>query len=447
MERGRRHWREKNTAVDDNEASRRRDKLREEKEKITRDAFVPRKKDRRGNIFGFIRFEAVKNVDYLINEVKNVRVGSAKIGVNASKFSGNNHSVPSVPAAKPSHRPRPQPENNYMSPPHHKNVGNSFEENSYRAALTGKASSNEQTMKVDISTLVNDIKNYLQKPIYPDIGVQYIGGLKVLLTFKTDEEMQAFMIEEEKIHGKFFSVPEQWENHVYNYDRVVWLTIRGRNQSSFDVWVIEDEETWIPKCLYDNTAGSESMVSVSRGMSPKIGHRRSLDGLPGGVTVENEEVVSGTKQSQNETGSEKATSELNVGGFFPKIQWFIFLEGKRKATLMLEPRPVNIDLEAPLIAQPFSFPIPNSLDLNSDLSPPACHNAIEDEVNCQMQVLDDTCPIQVIQPSTIRQPEIDGVQIRDNSESSNGLSKEIGDTIKVGGTMGVNLEGFEKPVD
>ncbi|KAI3694855.1 hypothetical protein L1987_77836 [Smallanthus sonchifolius] len=161
------------------------------------------------------------------------------------------------------------------------------------------------------------------------------------------------------------------------------------------------------------------MVSVSRGMSPEIGHWRSSNGLPGGGTVENEEVVSGTKQSQNETGSEKATSELNVGGGLLK------------------------DLTAPLIAQPFSFPLPNSLDHNSDPSPPACHNAIEDEVNCQMQVLGDTCPIQVIQSSTIRQPEIDGVQIRDNSESSNGLSKEIGDTIKVGGTMSVNLEGFE----
>ncbi|KAI3694856.1 hypothetical protein L1987_77837 [Smallanthus sonchifolius] len=304
MQRGRRHGRGKNTTVDDDEASRQRDKLREDKEKITRgdyrsgakrgvnnnqrhitnelettlfltnlpddastlmlwnsfrhlpnmsDAFVPQKKDRRGNIFGFIRFETVKNVDYLINEVKNVRVGSAKIGVNASKFSRNNYSIPSVPTAKPSHRPRPQPENNYMSPPHHNNVGNSFGENSYRAALTGKASSNEQTMKVDISTcnirnkvwgghsligvavnleVVNNIKNYLQKPIYPDIGVRYIGGLKVLLMFKTEEEIQAFMIEEEKSHGKFFSVLEQWENQVYNYDRVAWLTIFGSQKCS-----------------------------------------------------------------------------------------------------------------------------------------------------------------------------------------------------------------------
>ncbi|KAI3755444.1 hypothetical protein L1987_55245 [Smallanthus sonchifolius] len=78
--------------VDEDGVSRWRDKLREEKEKINRgdyqsgakrgainnqrhlpnmsDAFILRKKDRRGNIFGFIRFESVKNVDYLINEVK-----------------------------------------------------------------------------------------------------------------------------------------------------------------------------------------------------------------------------------------------------------------------------------------------------------------------------------------------------------------------------------------
>ncbi|KAI3760808.1 hypothetical protein L1987_51207 [Smallanthus sonchifolius] len=126
----------------------------------------------------------------------------------------------------------------------------------------------------------------------------------------------------------------------------------------------------------------EKITRVSRGMSPEIGHRRSSNGLPGGGTIENEEVVSGTKQSQNETGSEKATSELNVGGGLPK------------------------DPTAPLIAQPFSFPLPNSLDLNSDPSSPACHNAIKDEVNCQMQVLGVTCPIQeLMQPTSIQETE------------------------------------------
>ncbi|KAI3801298.1 hypothetical protein L1987_29402 [Smallanthus sonchifolius] len=182
------------------------------------------------------------------------------------------------------------------------------------------------------------------------------------------------------------------------------------------------------------------MVSVSRGMSPKIGRRRSSGGLPGGGTVENEEesnfkVGGGSTRIRNRKKSRDEPTSKDSSPISPNNS-----SGSR---LKKRPRLVNIDLEAPLIAQPFSFPLPNSLDLNSYPSPPACHNAIEDEVNCQMQVLGDTCPIEAIQSSTIRQLKIDGVQIRDNSESSNGLSEEIGDTIKVGGTMGVNLEDFE----
>ncbi|KAI3755443.1 hypothetical protein L1987_55244 [Smallanthus sonchifolius] len=138
--------------------------------------------------------------------------------------------------------------------------------------------------------VVNDIKSYLQKSFYPDIGVRYIGGLKVLLTFKTEGELQAFMKEEEKSHVKFFKLPTS-----------------------------------------------------------------------------------------------------------------------------------TIAQETPLNVQPFLFPLPNRLDINSAPISPACHNDNEEEENV-------------------------GDQNRENSVPSKGLTEEIEDTIKMGGTMGVNLEGFENQV-
>ncbi|KAI3755438.1 hypothetical protein L1987_55238 [Smallanthus sonchifolius] len=81
----------------------------------------------------------------------------------------------------------------------------------------------------------------------------------------------------------------------------------------------------------------------------------------------------------------------------------------------------TIAQETPLNVQPFLFPLPNRLDINSAPISPACHNDNEEEENV-------------------------GDQNRENSVPSKGLTEEIEDTIKMGGTMGVNLEGFENQV-
>ncbi|KAI3755448.1 hypothetical protein L1987_55249 [Smallanthus sonchifolius] len=109
-----------------------------------------------------------------------------------------------------------------------------------------------------------------------------------------------------------------------SYNRIAILMDHGEridkhmrishHQYSFDIWVIEDEETWIPKCLFDNTTGSKTEVSVSCGTSLEIGRRRSSEGNSGGGNLADEEVVLGTHQPQNEPGRDKAINDLSHGG-------------------------------------------------------------------------------------------------------------------------------------
>ncbi|KAI3677284.1 hypothetical protein L1987_86907 [Smallanthus sonchifolius] len=50
------------------------------------DAYVPSKRDRRGSLFGFLRFNMVEDANELVQKVKRIRIGGAKIEANISKI-------------------------------------------------------------------------------------------------------------------------------------------------------------------------------------------------------------------------------------------------------------------------------------------------------------------------------------------------------------------------
>ncbi|MFS7920085.1 putative RNA recognition motif domain, nucleotide-binding alpha-beta plait domain superfamily [Helianthus anomalus] len=51
-----------------------------------RDAFVPYKKDGRGNGFGFVRFSDARNLEEHMGKLRDVRIDGAVIGVSVAKF-------------------------------------------------------------------------------------------------------------------------------------------------------------------------------------------------------------------------------------------------------------------------------------------------------------------------------------------------------------------------
>ncbi|XP_076944786.1 uncharacterized protein LOC143615569 [Bidens hawaiensis] len=53
------------------------------------DTYIPTKRDRRGNWFGFIRFRGVVNVQNLLDKLIGIKVLNAKIGVTLAKFDRN----------------------------------------------------------------------------------------------------------------------------------------------------------------------------------------------------------------------------------------------------------------------------------------------------------------------------------------------------------------------
>ncbi|MCI61669.1 RNA recognition motif, partial [Trifolium medium] len=50
------------------------------------EVYIPRKLDKRGNRFGFVKFKDVKNLEELSNQLSDVWCGSFKIRINIAKF-------------------------------------------------------------------------------------------------------------------------------------------------------------------------------------------------------------------------------------------------------------------------------------------------------------------------------------------------------------------------
>ncbi|KAD2804667.1 hypothetical protein E3N88_38044 [Mikania micrantha] len=50
------------------------------------DAYLARKRDRKGNIFGFVQFKDVKDIGKLISELNRIKLDGAKLGVNIARF-------------------------------------------------------------------------------------------------------------------------------------------------------------------------------------------------------------------------------------------------------------------------------------------------------------------------------------------------------------------------
>jgi RNA recognition motif-containing protein len=63
------------------------------------DVYIPKKVDKQGCRFGFVKFRGVKDALELLRSISNIWIGSFKLRVNRSKFRKNQH--PSVDAPMP----------------------------------------------------------------------------------------------------------------------------------------------------------------------------------------------------------------------------------------------------------------------------------------------------------------------------------------------------------
>ncbi|KAF5762481.1 putative RNA recognition motif domain, nucleotide-binding alpha-beta plait domain superfamily [Helianthus annuus] len=235
------------------------------------DAFVPFKKDRAGNKFGFLKLSRVSDTAWWINKLNEVRINGAVISVSLAKFNRDGSKIEqpgSVDHVSVFDRLRPGPKDGSMSFGHSRSVFDRLQNpkpfsnpvrangsKSYcdvvRAPDYGVKVANIELPPIYSATkktfefkalvgetkdfdILNDLKNKLSGITEDGFLLKYLGGLKVLLCFNSVQEAEEFhhnMVDEWE---KWFSRLYIWDGLPPIFERVAWIKVLGVPVSLWD---------------------------------------------------------------------------------------------------------------------------------------------------------------------------------------------------------------------
>ncbi|KAF5806317.1 putative RNA recognition motif domain, nucleotide-binding alpha-beta plait domain superfamily [Helianthus annuus] len=221
------------------------------------DAYVARKRDKRGNYFGFIRYKGVEDVDATLVVMNTVKILEAKVSVSLAKYDKNHKKFiyTSKVVGEKIWRPKATsglnplhnnfagsrgpmvkegksfaslfhndiPEGNSGSFSCAKSISIAFNGSKYPLHCMGRAI---HGVVHDVDSL-NTLNAVLTKEGMSNFGVSYIGGLSVLLTLGTPAMVNDAMTNFSTILSKVFSRYHVWKGEDLPLDRVVYLRISG----------------------------------------------------------------------------------------------------------------------------------------------------------------------------------------------------------------------------
>nr|GEY59203.1 RNA-directed DNA polymerase, eukaryota [Tanacetum cinerariifolium] len=170
------------------------------------DAFIPSRRSKKGKRFGFIRFIRVLDVDRLVSNLCTIRIGDHRLYANVARFQRS--SVPNN--SKQTHQNRdPVFKNKEVNI----NSGHRADQTSYVHAVTGKAKSTEDCEpvmvldearlnhqeyslgllgKVKEFSILANVKVVLGSEGFSDIELNYMEGLWIMIGFKSEDTKAKF---------------------------------------------------------------------------------------------------------------------------------------------------------------------------------------------------------------------------------------------------------------
>ncbi|KAM0067059.1 putative RNA recognition motif domain, nucleotide-binding alpha-beta plait domain superfamily [Helianthus debilis subsp. tardiflorus] len=245
------------------------------------DAFVPSKKDRAGNKFGFLKLSRVNDAGWWINMLKEIRIDGAVINVSLAKFNrdgskiqqhNSEEQVSVFDRLRPGPKVEPKPTEKNRSvfdrlhhpdqaskpgringKPSHPPAGKSYRDvvrskdggnfavnievpplnSSTKKALEYKSLVGE-TKDIDI---LNDLQSNLSGITEDGFQLKYLGGLKVLLCFKSVKEAEEFHYHLVDVWEKWFSRLYVWDGLPPIFERVAWVKVIGVPVSLWDRYI------------------------------------------------------------------------------------------------------------------------------------------------------------------------------------------------------------------
>ncbi|KAM0048637.1 putative RNA recognition motif domain, nucleotide-binding alpha-beta plait domain superfamily [Helianthus debilis subsp. tardiflorus] len=229
------------------------------------DAYVARKKDKRGNSFGFIRYVGVDNVGAVLTSMNTVKIFEAKVSVSLAKYDknhkkfiytskvmggkvwkpkdsvqGNQQGYGVVPPGGAEVREGQSFASLFQKEARVTNLGSktiSLERNSFKYPLHCMGCSIHGIVK-DLTTM-NRLHSTLSDGGLNDYSLSYVGGLSVLFTLGNPGIVREIMSNHSELLSNIFSRFHVWNGEDLPLDRVATLRITGvpvqlRDNSTFD---------------------------------------------------------------------------------------------------------------------------------------------------------------------------------------------------------------------
>jgi hypothetical protein len=224
------------------------------------EVFLPKKLDKRGRRFGFVKFKEVMEVDELSDKLRDVWLGSFKLWVNRSRFGRMDR--------------KEAPVNNTSAQTTEKKLEGVANVNSFRNVLMGGGNPRRLVpLKVPVNELlskelqgsmvgvlacekeVNRIQTTLFMEGFQSIKVTDMGGNMALLRSTVEGDMQRLLRSNNECLPYYFSKLKPWNPGLIATQREVWIQIYGipihiwgdnffkMIGNRFGVFVDYDEET------------------------------------------------------------------------------------------------------------------------------------------------------------------------------------------------------------
>ncbi|KAJ0816766.1 putative RNA recognition motif domain, nucleotide-binding alpha-beta plait domain superfamily [Helianthus annuus] len=210
-------------------------------------AFIAKKKDKEGRIFGFVSFRGVRD-QKLKQNMSKVKLGGNKLLVNVALFAREN--VVTKPTSSVGGGGRSKGSGQYAGQegvPYVKGSKPVKDGVSFLDILTNRTRDycEEDVLIVDpaISSLsslsgravvgrslgfseLNNLKSSLLVAGFLGATIQYLGGLSVLISFESEESSNNFLLEK-GTWSRWFSSLSPWIGQALPYERFAWVIVHG----------------------------------------------------------------------------------------------------------------------------------------------------------------------------------------------------------------------------
>jgi hypothetical protein len=196
------------------------------------EVFLPKKLDKRGRRFGFVKFKEVMEVDVLSEKLQDVWMGSFKLWVNRSRFGRSERKEAS--------------NNNTSTRPAEKKLEALVNGSSFRNALVGGGKPRMQTaLKVPVNESlskelqgsmvgllacekeVHRIQTTLFMEGFQSIKVTNMGGNMALIRSPVEGDVQRLLKSRNECLTYYFSKLKPWNPGLIATQREVWIQVYG----------------------------------------------------------------------------------------------------------------------------------------------------------------------------------------------------------------------------